>query len=57
MDENQNKTDQQTQERPSSTSPLGGKTHEATKPPGQGNLDKDAADKSREALEQAGGGH
>ena len=57
MDENQKKTDEQTQERPSSTSPLGGKTHEATKPPGQGNLDKDAAAKSREGLEQAGGGH
>ena len=44
-------------ERPSSTSPPGGKTHEATTPPGQGELDEDAADKSRENLEQAGGGH
>jgi hypothetical protein len=44
-------------DRPSSTSPLGGRTHEATSPPGQGDLDKDAADKSRDSLEQAGGGH
>ena len=44
-------------ERPSITSPPGGKTHEATTPPGQGDLDEDAAGKSRENLEQAGGGH
>ncbi len=31
-------------------------THEATTPPGQGDLDEEAADKSREGLEQAGGG-
>jgi hypothetical protein len=29
----------------------------ATAPPGQGDLDRVAADKSREGLEQAGGGH
>jgi hypothetical protein len=44
-------------DRPSSTSPLGGRTHEATSPPGQGDLDQEAADKSRDSLEQAGGGH
>ena len=46
-----------TDEKPSTTSPPGGKTHEATTPPGQGDLDEEAADKSREGLEQAGGGH
>ena len=45
-----------TEERPSITSPPGGKTHEATTPPGQGDLDKEAADKSREGLERAAGG-
>ena len=45
------------QQRPSSTSPLEGKTHEATKPPGQGDLDRDAVEKSREGLDRAGGGH
>ncbi|HYJ00478.1 MAG TPA: hypothetical protein VEX36_12485 [Thermoleophilaceae bacterium] len=44
-------------QRPSSTSPLEGKTHEATKPPGQGDLDRDAEEKSREGLDRAGGGH
>jgi hypothetical protein len=44
-------------DRPSSTSPIGGRTHQATSPPGQGDLDQDAADKSRDALERAGGGH
>ncbi len=44
-------------DRPSITSPPGGKTHEATTPPGQGDLDEEAADKSREGLDRAGGGH
>lgn len=43
--------------RPSSTSPVEGKTHEATTPPGQGDLDRDAVEKSREGLDRAGGGH
>jgi hypothetical protein len=43
--------------RPSSTSPLEGKTHEATKPPGQGDVDREAVEKSREALDRAAGGH
>ena len=51
-------TDQDSdEERPSITSPPGGKTHEATTPPGQGDLDEEAAEKSREKLDQAGGGH
>jgi len=44
------------EERPSITSPPGGKTHEATTPPGQGDLDEEAAGKSREGLERAAGG-
>ena len=42
-------------QRPSSTSPPGGRTHEATSPPGQGDLDEDAAAKSRAGLERATG--
>ena len=42
--------------RPNITSPPGGKTHEATTPPGRGDLDEDAAAKSREGLERAAGG-
>ena len=45
------------EERPSITSPPGGTTHEATTPPGQGDLDEEAAGKSREGLDRAGGGH
>jgi len=41
----------------SSTSPPGGKTHEATTPPGQGTRDEDAIRNSEDKLEQAGGGH
>ena len=39
------------------TSPPGGKIHEATTPPGQGDLDEDAVKKGREGLDRAGGGH
>ncbi len=39
------------------TAPPGGKTHEATTPPGQGDLDEDAKRQSEEKLDQAGGGH
>ena len=42
---------------PSSTSPPDGKTHEATTPPGQGDLDEDATRKAEDKLDQAGGGH
>lgn len=41
----------------SSTSPPGGKTHEATTPPGQGDLDERASKEAADKLEQAGGGH
>jgi len=43
--------------RPSSTSPPGGRTDKATKPPGQGDLDKEAVDKGWDALDRAAGGH
>ncbi len=56
-DEEQQPEDDQGDERPSITSPPGGKTHEATTPPGQGDLDEEAAGKSREGLDRAGGGH
>ena len=32
-------------------------THEATTPPGQGDLDEEAQEKAGEQLDQAGGGH
>jgi hypothetical protein len=38
------------------TSPPGGKTHEATTPPGQGDIDEEALEKGRERLDQAEGG-
>ena len=53
----QTEPDSGEEHRSSITSPPGGKTHEATTPPGQGDLDQEAADKSREGLERAGGGH
>ena len=39
------------------TAPPGGKTHEATTPPGQGDVDEDAVKEAEEGLGQAGGGH
>ena len=44
-------------QRPSSTSPLDGRTDKATKPPGQGELDKEAVEKGWQALDRAAGGH
>jgi hypothetical protein len=41
----------------STTSPPGGKTWEATKPPGQGELDREATEKGWQALDRAAGGH
>lgn len=38
-----------------STSPPGGKTYEATKPPKPGDLDESALEKSREGLDLAAG--
>lgn len=43
--------------RSSSTSPPGGKTHEATKPPGRGEVDPQAVERGWTALDQAAGGH
>lgn len=56
MTENE-ETKEAAPDRPDTTSPPGGKTHEATTPPGQGDLDEEAATKSREGLDRAGGGH
>lgn len=39
------------------TSPPGGKTHEATTPPGSGDTDERAVKEGEERLDQAGGGH
>ena len=38
------------------TSPPGGKTYEATTPPGQGDIDEEALEKGKERLDQAEGG-
>jgi hypothetical protein len=43
--------------RPSSTSPLDGRTDKATKPPGQGEIDRKAVEKGWAALDLAAGGH
>ena len=57
-EQQQDKHDQEPERRrPSSTSPLDGRTDKATKPPGQGELDKEAIEKGWEALDRAGGGH
>ena len=48
-EDRENETDQ--------TAPPGGKTHEATTPPGGGERDEDAIRKGEDGLEQAGGGH
>jgi hypothetical protein len=45
------------QRRPSSTSPLDGRTDRATQPPGQGEVDREAVEKGWEALDRAAGGH
>ena len=46
---------EQPQERPT-TSPAED-THEATTPPGTGDLDEEALEKAEDGLDQAGGGH
>jgi hypothetical protein len=43
--------------RASSTSPPGGRTDKATKPPGQGEVDRQAVEKGWRALDLAAGGH
>ena len=55
-DEEKNETTESGEER-DITSPPGGKTHEATTPPGQGDLDDEAVREAEEGLGQAGGGH
>ncbi len=57
IDEQQSDDTQADEAGQSSTSPPGGKTHEATTPPGQGDRDEDAIRTSEEKLDQAGGGH
>jgi len=56
-DEQQAKDTEAGEQERSSTSPPGGKTHEATTPPGQGERDEDAIKASEDKLDQAGGGH
>ena len=56
-DEQQHDNARTEHDRRSSTSPPGGKTHEATTPPGQGDRDDDATRTSEDKLDQAGGGH
>jgi hypothetical protein len=53
----QQRRKQPDERRPSSTSPIDGRTDKATKPPGQGNLDREAVKKAQEALDLAAGGH
>jgi hypothetical protein len=48
--------DKEREETKSITSPPGGKTHEATTPPGQGDLDKEALKKGQERWAQVEGG-
>ena len=51
-------TDQQSEEQHrETTSPPAEGPHEATSPPGSGDTDDEAAEKGREGLDQAGGGH
>ncbi len=54
---NENENVQQNEEGAPSTSPPGGKTHEATTPPGNPEPDQAAVEKGQEGLVQAGGGH
>ena len=56
-DEQKRETDAPEEEGRSSTSPPGGKTHEATTPPGQGDLDERASEEAADKLDQAGGAH
>ncbi len=56
-DEQQSKDPQADDEARSITSPPGGKTHEATTPPGQGERDEDAIRAAEDKLDQAGAGH
>ncbi len=55
MCENQPRDDNE-REREQTTSPPD-ETHEATTPPGSGELDQEAVERGEERLDQAGGGH
>lgn len=57
MIENERSDESQDEQRESATGPPGGRTHEATTPPGQGDLDQEAAERAEDELDQAGGGH
>jgi hypothetical protein len=57
MATNQQQRKQGKARRPSSTSPLDGRTDKATKPPGQGQIDHKAVEKGWAALDLAAGGH
>ncbi|HEX2071281.1 MAG TPA: hypothetical protein VHF90_06520 [Thermoleophilaceae bacterium] len=57
MAENETRQEKPDVRRASSTSPPDGRTDKATKPPGQGELDRDAVEKGWAALDRAGGGH
>ena len=50
-------TEHDENERDSSTSPDPEEGNEATSPPANPDVDEDAVEKSREGLDQAGGGH
>jgi hypothetical protein len=58
MDDKRKENEQQRADdsRPSSTSPVGGRTHEATKPPSKGDLDPRALEQSQAGLQLAAGG-
>ena len=56
MTENERTQEEQESHR-DATAPPGGKTHEATTPPGKGDVDEEAVRKGEERIEQAGGGH
>jgi hypothetical protein len=57
MADNQGRDKKAAPRRRSSTSPLDGRTDKATKPPGQGDIDRKAVEKGWAALDLAAGGH
>jgi hypothetical protein len=57
MADNERQDKQSAPHRPSSTSPPDGRTDKATKPPGQGEIDRKAVEKGWAALDLAAGGH
>ena len=57
IDRDDDRVEESADERETSTSPPGGKTHEATTPPGQGEVDEEALREGEGRLDQAGGGY